>query len=33
MQSEEGNKYLENCWRMEQINPDRKGIRAKMEKQ
>jgi hypothetical protein len=32
MQSEEGNKYLENCWRMEQVNPDRKRIREKMEK-
>lgn len=30
MQTEEGNKYLDNCWRMEQTKPDRKAIRKKM---
>jgi len=27
MQSEEGSKYLDNCWRMEQTSPDRKKLR------
>lgn len=31
MQTEEGKKYLENCWRMEQTKPDRKAIRNKMK--
>jgi len=33
MQTEEGNKYLENCWRMEQTSPDRKALRKKMGKE
>jgi hypothetical protein len=32
MKTEEGRKYLENCWRVEQTKPDRKAIRRKMEK-
>lgn len=31
MQTEEGRKYLENCWRIEQTKPDRKSIRNKMK--
>lgn len=30
MQTEEGNEYLENCWRMEQTKPDRKALREKV---
>lgn len=32
MQTEEGREYLENCWRIEQTNPDRQTIRKKMQK-
>lgn len=31
MQSEEGIKYLENCWRIEQTAPDREALREKMK--
>ena len=30
MQTEEGREYLDNCWRMEQTEPDRKLLRKKM---
>ncbi|MGH4125095.1 MAG: hypothetical protein ACREV6_19440 [Clostridium sp.] len=29
-QTEGGNEYLDNCWRMEQTSPDRKSLREKM---
>lgn len=29
MQTPEGQEYLENCWRMEQTEPDRKKLRAR----
>lgn len=29
MQTPEGIKYLEKCWRMEQTEPDRKALRKK----
>ncbi|MGI5959017.1 MAG: hypothetical protein ACOX60_06350 [Massiliimalia sp.] len=29
MQTTEGQEYLENCWRMEQTEPDRKKLRAR----
>ena len=32
MQTEEGRKYLEDCWRMEQTTPDRKRLRDKFGK-
>ena len=32
-QSEEGREYLKNCWRMEQIKPDREGLRKKFKKE
>lgn len=32
MQSKEGIEYLENCWRMEQTEPDRQSLRKKMKK-
>lgn len=32
MQTKEGRKYLDNCWRMEQTKPDRKKLREKMRK-
>lgn len=32
MQSEEGIKYLENCWRIEQTEPNRESLREKMKK-
>lgn len=32
MQSKEGVEYLENCWRMEQTEPDRQSLRKKMKK-
>nr|MBK5235704.1 hypothetical protein [Clostridium sp.] len=32
MQSEEGNKYLDNCWRMKQTSPDRKRLREQFKK-
>lgn len=32
MKTEEGRKYLENCWRVEQTKPDRQAIRKKMKK-
>lgn len=28
-QTEDGRKYLENCWRMTQTKPDRAALRAK----
>lgn len=31
-QSEEGRKYLKDCWRMEQTKPDRKKLREKFKK-
>jgi len=31
-QSEEGREYLDNCWRMEQTEPDREGLRRKVGK-
>nr|DAF01826.1 MAG TPA: hypothetical protein [Caudoviricetes sp.] len=30
-QSEEGRKYLDNAWRLEQTNPDRKSLREKFK--
>ena len=33
MQTTEGNEYLENCWRMEQTEPNRKALREKMRKE
>jgi len=30
MQTEEGREYLENCWRLEQTNPDRESLRKKI---
>ena len=30
-QTKEGKEYLENCWRMEQTEPDRKKIREKIK--
>ena len=30
MQYEEGRKYLDNCYRMEQTKPNRKALREKM---
>lgn len=32
MQSEKGREYLDNCWRMEQTEPDRKALREKVGK-
>lgn len=32
MKTEEGRKYLENCWRVEQTKPDRQAIRRRIEK-
>lgn len=32
-QTEEGCKYLEKCWRMEQVRPDREGLRKKIRKE
>ena len=31
-QTEEGEKYLNNAWRLEQIKPDRDSLRNKFEK-
>ena len=31
-QSEEGRKYLKDCWRMEQTKPERKKLREKFKK-
>lgn len=31
-QTEEGEKYLNNAWRMEQTEPDRKALRKKFKK-
>ncbi|WP_411680421.1 hypothetical protein [Clostridium thailandense] len=31
-QTKEGRDYLENCWRMEQVTPDRKALRKKLGK-
>ena len=31
--TEEGQKYLDNAWRMEQTKPDRKGLRKKLGKE
>ena len=31
-QSEEGRKYLDNAWRMEQTKPDREALRKKLRK-
>jgi len=31
MQTEKGQEYLENCWRIEQTEPDREKIRDKIE--
>jgi hypothetical protein len=30
MQTEEGKEYLENCWRLEQTNPDKESLREKV---
>lgn len=30
MQTEEGREYLDNCWRIEQTEPDRKFLRERM---
>ena len=32
MQSESGQEYLENCWRMEQTEPDRESLRENFKK-
>lgn len=32
MQSEKGTEYLDNAWRMEQTEPDRKALRRKFGK-
>lgn len=32
MQTEEGREYLENCWRIEQTNPDRESLRKKVSR-
>lgn len=32
-QSEEGEKYLNNAWRLEQTKPDRKSLRKKFGKE
>jgi len=32
MQTEDGREYLENCWRMEQTEPDRGALRNKFKK-
>lgn len=32
MQSEEGRKYLENCYRMSETKPDRKRLREQFKK-
>jgi hypothetical protein len=32
-QTEEGQKYLDKCWRMEQVKPDREGLRKKIRKE
>lgn len=32
-QSEEGRKYLANCWRIEQTEPDRKKLRERFGKE
>jgi predicted RNA polymerase sigma factor len=32
-QSEEGQKYLDNAWRMEQTEPDRAALRKKLRKE
>ena len=32
-QSEEGEKYLNNAWRLEQTKPDRKSLREKFGKE
>ena len=31
-QTEDGRKYLEDCWRMEQTEPDRQGLRDHFNK-
>jgi len=31
-QTEEGQKYLDNAWRMEQTEPDREALRKKFKK-
>jgi len=31
MRTEEGRKYLDDCWRLEQTQPDREGLRNKMK--
>lgn len=33
MQTDEGKEYLENCWRMEQTEPDRRTLREKMKRE
>jgi len=32
MQTEEGRKYLDNCWRIEQTKPQREALRKKVGK-
>ena len=32
-QTERGNEYLDNAWRMEQTEPDRKALRKKLRKE
>ena len=32
-QTEAGQKYLDNAWRMEQTEPDRKALRKKLKKE
>ena len=31
-QTEDGRKYLDDCWRMEQTEPDRQGLREHFKK-
>jgi hypothetical protein len=33
MKTVEGQEYLENCWRIEQVNPDREKLREKVGKE
>lgn len=32
MQTEKGQEYLENCWRIEQTEPDRESLRKKIKR-
>ena len=31
LKSEEGREYLKNCWRIEQTEPDKEGLRKKFK--